>query len=416
MIRDRLIVCIASSWDYDPTSKHHLMRILSRENHILWVNYHGTRRPGVTRWDLRDSVSAALRVAKGLRPVSPSMWQLTPLVIPGATGRALGGLHQRLLGEQIDRAVRTIDPLRQRPVQVWTFAPDVHFLRGALGEECFLYYCVDEYTKFQGFDSESITRLETKLLRSADLVIATSKPLWEAKRKIRADVNFVPHGVDYDHFARAWREELVLPADVQNIRRPIFGFFGLIHHWFYAELLAQIAKLRPEYSFVLIGDCKIEPGVLKLPNIHMLGRKDYSTLPAYCAAFSAALLPFVRNAMTECINPIKLTEYLAAGLPVISTSIPAARDFGGEVAIADTAEEFAVACDAALKYSVNDRPRISEAVRAHTWEARVETVSELVTNAAPSVPRAEVNPQAVDSAMRGGYRQAFEGVLAYPAN
>ncbi len=416
MIRDRLIVCIASSWDYDPTSKHHLMRILSRENQILWVNYHGTRRPGVTRWDVRDSISAALRVAKGLRRVSPSISQLTPLVIPGATGPILGRLHQRLLAEQIDRAISVLDPARRKAVQVWTFAPDVHFLRGEFGEECFLYYCVDEYTKFQGFDSVAMTRLETKLFHCSDLVLATSKPLWEAKKKIRADAEFVPHGVDYDHFANAWREPPATPSDLREIRRPIFGFFGLIQHWFDVQLVAQVAKLRPDYSFVLIGDCKVDPGRLHLPNVHLLGRRDFSTLPAYCAAFSAGLLPFVRNAMTQCINPIKLTEYLAAGLPVVATAIPAAQDFGGPVAIANTAEEFAAACDAALKYTPADRPRISEAVRTHTWEARVETVSELVLRAIRKAPRSEVHPKAVNATVRGGYWQPFERILSHPAN
>lgn len=416
MIRDRLIVCIASSWDYDPTSKHHLMRILSRENQILWVNYHGTRRPSMTRWDVRDSISASLRIARGLCRISESISQFTPLVIPGATGAVLGRVHQRMLIDQIDRAVSVLDPGRQRPIQVWTFAPDVHFLRGALSEERFVYYCVDEYTRFQGFDSEAMTRLETKLLHCSDLVIATSKPLWEAKKELRPDAEFVPHGVDYDHFAAAWRESLAAPVDLQGIRRPIFGFFGLIQHWFDVELLAGVARLRPEYAFVLIGDCKIEPGKLKLPNVHLLGRRDYSLLPAYSAAFSVGLLPFVRNAMTHCINPIKLSEYLAAGLPVVSTSLPASRDFGGAVAIADTAEDFAAACDASLRYTAADRQRISQTVQPHTWEDRVKTVSRLVLESVRRVPRPEMHPQPVNAAVSGGYRKPFERVLSYPAN
>ncbi len=436
MIRDRLIVCIASSWDYDPTSKHHLMRILSRENQILWVNYHGTRRPAVTRWDLRDSIFAAMRVARGLRRVSPSISQLTPLVIPGATGPVLGPLHRRLLTEQIDRAIGVLDPARRKPVQVWSFAPDVHFLRGALGEECFVYYCVDDYTKFQGFDSDSITRLETNLLQQSDLVVATSRPLWEAKKRIRQDTELVPHGVDYDHFAVAWREKLSVPTElirlcnsrvashhaqsgprgVAGTARPIFGFFGLIHHWFDAELLAQVARLRPHYSFVLIGDCKVDSSPLTLPNIHLLGRRDYASLPAYCAAFSAGLLPFKRNDMTLCVNPIKFMEYLAAGLPVVGTSIPALHDFGGHVTIANSPEDFAVACDVALQHTPADRPRISESVRDHTWETRVETVSNLVSRAVRCVPRSEFLPQSVNASMSGRYWQPFEGLLRHPAS
>ena len=413
MIRDRLIVCIASSWDYDPTSKHHLMRILSRENKILWVNYHGTRRPAVTRWDVRDSIAAMRRVSRGLRPVSPTMWQVTPLVIPGSTGNLLGELHRRLLVEQIQRAVRWIDPLRRMPVQIWSFAPDVHFLRDALHEECFVYYCVDDYTTFAGFDSAAMSRLESKLLQSADLVIGTSKALCDSKRVTRPDIEYVPHGVDYEHFSLAWSGELEAPADVRGIRRPIFGFFGLIHHWVDFDLIARVAQLRPEYSFVLIGDCKVDSGALKHPNIHLLGRRPYATLPAYCTAFQAGLVPFVRNEMTRCINPIKLWEYLAAGLPVISTSLPAAHEIGDPVAVADSPEEFAAACDRTLACSLPDRSRISDLVKPCTWEARTQTVSDLVS--ASLRPRATFEPEAVDAPMRRGYWQPLEGILCHPS-
>jgi glycosyltransferase involved in cell wall biosynthesis len=230
-----------------------------------------------------------------------------------------------------------------------------------------------------------MTELETRLLREADTVVATSKPLWDAKRSIRPDVELVPHGVgvDYGHFARAWRAPLMPPSDLGGLRRPVFGFFGLIHHWFDVELMAEVARLRPDYSFALIGDSKVDTSrLLERPNIRLLGRRKYADLPLYCSGFAAGLLPFVHNEMTRCINPIKLTEYLAAGLPVVSTAIPAAEEFGGPVAIAQNAEEFAVACDAALRYTAADRSHISETVRNHTWEARVETLSKLVSNGA----------------------------------
>jgi glycosyltransferase involved in cell wall biosynthesis len=413
MIHNRLIVCIASSWDYDPTSKHHLMRVLSQGNKVLWVNYHGTRRPGVTRWDVRDSISAMVRVARGLRPVSDSMWQFTPMVIPGATGGWAARLHERLLIEQIERAVRAVDPTRRLPVQIWTFAPDVHFLRGTLNEECFLYYCVDDYTRFAGFDAEAITRLETRLLTTADLVIGTSRPLCDSKRAIRADIEYVPHGVDFDHFAAAWRTPPDTPGDLQPIARPIFGFFGLIHHWFDVELLARVARLRPQYSFVLIGDCKIDAGSLSAPNIHRLGRREYARLPAYAAAFQAGMVPFVRNDMTRCINPIKLMEYLAAGRPVVSTSLPAAAEIPRGVFLADEPEAFAEACDRCLILTEADHVRISDQVRPHTWEARARTVSQLVS--ACAVPRAAVEPEPVNAPVSRGYWQPLEGFLGYPS-
>jgi len=182
VIKGRLIVCVASSWDYDPTSKHHIMRILARHNDILWVNYHGSRCPTVSRVDVKDSMAALRRVAHGIRPAAPSITQFTPLVIPGARRTPARQLHAWALRAQIRHAVRRVRPDRHTPIQVWSFAPDVPYLVGALGEEHFLYYCVDEYTQFEGFDAKRIALAENELLRRADVVVTTSEPLWQTKR------------------------------------------------------------------------------------------------------------------------------------------------------------------------------------------------------------------------------------------
>jgi len=262
----------------------------------------------------------------------------------------------------------------------------VPFLKDALGEECFVYYCVDEYTKFEGFDASAIKTAEDELLTRADLVITTSEPLLVTKRIRRRDALLIPHGVDYDHFAAAWRSPPPRPHDLDAISTPIFGFFGLIHHWIDRTLIARVARLRPQYAFVLIGDCKSDVAELRdVPNVHLLGRRPYEALPAYCAAFRAALLPFVQNAMTRNINPIKMMEYLAAGLPVVSTPLPAAERFLGPVSIAAGAEEFARACDTALATAdAAQRRRISESVRDHTWESRIDILSEYISRATRS--------------------------------
>ncbi len=389
MIEGRVIVCVANSWDYDPTSKHQIMKILSTRNDVIWLNYHGTRRPGVSRADLRSAWSAASRVAKGIRQVTPSMIQLTPLVIPGAKSPLFGWLHQRMLIAQIRRAIRVVDPHRRKPLQVWTFAPDVPYLCGQFDEECFLYYCVDEYTQFEGFDATRIKACEDELIDRADIVVTTSESLLDSKRARRPEALLVSHGVDYDHFARAWRSPPKRPQDLATIPRPIFGFFGLIHHWVDLALLSKVAALRPYYSFVLIGDCFVDAGaLLRRNNVFLLGRRPYGELPAYCAAFDAGLLLFNRSAMTENVNPIKMYEYLAAGLPVVSTSIPEARRYEGPVVLADTAEGFAGACDRVLATDIPGRRQtISRAVESETWLSRVEHLSNVVMSRVNGSPR-----------------------------
>jgi glycosyltransferase involved in cell wall biosynthesis len=400
MIQGRLIICIANSWDYDPTSKHQIMKILAEHNTILWINYHGSRRPVVNRSDLKDSYSALRRVARGLRPVSPSIAQLTPMVLPGARNPLLQWLHQRMLIMQIRRAVRALNKDKYKPIQVWSFAPDVPYLVGAFEEECFLYYCVDEYTQFDGFASEHIASSEREQMKRADIVITSSEPLLEAKSAVRPDAQLVRHGVDYDHFAAAWHSSPPRLADLAAIPRPIFGFFGLVHHWVDRALIAEVARRRPLYSFVLIGDCKVDVSELaRLDNVFLLGRRAYEDLPAYCASFDAAMLLFTRTAMTRNINPVKMYEYLAAGLPVVSTPLPEARRFAGPIRIAESPGEFAEACD---RVSENlghvDRKAISRLVASETWRAKVEHLSDIVMTGlcpllqAASKPRSEVGP------------------------
>lgn len=384
MIQGRLIVCIASSWDYDPTSKHHIMKILARHNDVLWINYHGTRRPSFGRTDLRDSLAALKRIAGGMQRVAPSIVQLTPMVIPGAKSALLTRLHQRLLIGRIRRAIRDLTRERPRPIQLWTFAPDVPYLVGAFGEERSVYCCVDEYRKFEGIDTERVTDAEKELIQRADVVVTTSEGLHKSRSQERSDTVLIRHGVDFDHFASAWRDPAPVPHDIASIRKPMFGYCGIIHHWVDRALLAKTARLRPEYSFVVLGDCKVDVSELAaIPNVHLLGRKPYASLPAYCAAFDAGLLLFSQNEMTRHVNPVKMYEYLAAGLPIVSTPLPEARRFDGPIVIADGADKFAEACDFVLERDYHNRAAISECVRRETWSATVDRLCEVVMNSSP---------------------------------
>jgi len=389
LIRDRVIVCIASAWDFDPTSKHQVMKILARENRVVWVNYHGSRRPQINATDARAAFHALRRCFRGVQTINDSMVQLTPLVIPGAKAPVVSTINQELLIAQIRRAVRQVDPSQKAPVQVWSFAPDVPFLAGRFGEECFVYYCVDEYTEFEGFDPERMRALEGKTLEKADVVFATAEELCRNRKTVRPDIVHVPHGVDFDHFAQAWRNPPPRPTTLAAIPRPIFGFFGLLHHWIDIELIAETARRRPHYSFVLIGDPRVDLSILRTcPNVYLLGRKEYDQLPAYCAAFDAAMMPFRMTELTRNVNPIKMYEYLAAGLPVVSTPIPEAKRFSGSILFGETSEQFAKACDEVLLVDVAMRRRhISDLVRNETWGSRVEFLSEVVLNHVNGRPR-----------------------------
>jgi UDP-galactopyranose mutase len=186
-------------------------------------------------------------------------------------------------------------------------------------------------------------------------------------------VHAFPSSVDVAHFATA-RRPLPDPADQAAIAHPRLGFFGVVDERMDLELLAAVADARPDWQLVIVGPVvKIDPASLpRRPNLHFLGGKLYTELPTYLANWDVALMPFARNESTRFISPTKTPEYLAAGKPVVSTSIrDVVRPYGdlGLVRIADTPEDFVRACEAAL---TEDRatwlPRVDSHLATMSWD------------------------------------------------
>lgn len=214
-----------------------------------------------------------------------------------------------------------------------------------------VYDCMDELSAFKGAHS-SLPELEKELFRRADLVFTGGQSLYEAKRNQHRAVYAFPSSIDAAHFGKA-RTTKADPPDQADIPHPRLGFFGVIDERFDRELLDQIAAKRPDWNFVMIGPVvKIDPETLpKHKNIHYLGAKKYEELPAYLAGWDIALLLFARNESTQFISPTKTPEYLAAGKPVVSTSIrDVVRPYGELklVEIADTPDEFIDAAEKLL--------------------------------------------------------------------
>jgi UDP-galactopyranose mutase len=214
-----------------------------------------------------------------------------------------------------------------------------------------VYDCMDELSAFRGAHSE-LPALEKKLFRNVDLVFTGGQSLYEAKRDQHRAVHAFPSSIDVSHFGKA-RGAVNDPEDQTSIPHPRLGFFGVIDERFDIELLEQVAAKRPDWNFVIIGPIvKIDPNSLPAhPNIHYLGPKKYEQLPDYIAGWDIALLLFARNESTRFISPTKTPEYLAAGKPVISTSIrDVVRPYGEMklVEITDSPDEFIRAAETLL--------------------------------------------------------------------
>lgn len=382
-LRGRDIICFSHDWTGDPLSKTHLMRLLSRDNRILWVNSIGYRTPNVSRADLSRALQKLLAATRPMSNPEPNIHVLSPLAIPAYGRPSVRRLNRVLLRFQVRRAMRKLGFTR---AVNWVFNPPAAVVAGQLGEEHLIYHCVDEHAAFTGVSAASIEAFEHSLLRSADLSIVSSERLLESRRRISPDTVLVRHGVDFEHFRRALDPDTVVPPDLAALPRPILGFFGLVADWIDLELLRHLATHFSRGSVVLIGktvtDAKILDG---LPNVHFLGRKQYEELPAYCRGFDVALNPFRINELTLNANPLKVREYLAAGLPVVSTPIPEVAALG-LCRIADGPEQTIQAVQAALA-DPGPKAARSEQIRSESWAARLEEIRGHFAAALASRPR-----------------------------
>ncbi len=368
----RDMLCFSHDWTGDPLSKTHLMRLLARDNRVLWVNSVGYRAPSFgSKKDLGRIVQKLRAAAQPIREVEPNLFVFSPLAIPSWGRPAVQRLNRRLLRFQVRRAMRRLR--FRRPIN-WVFNPAAGILAGTLGEDRVIYYCVDEYTAFRGVPTAALSAIEADLIRKADLVIVSAQKLLESKCAPAAPTVLVRHGVDYDHFRRALDPEAVVPPEVARLPRPVIGYFGLIaDDWVDVPLLAHVARRFPAASIVLLGKVTMDVGPLAgLPNVHLLGRKPYADLPAYAKGFDVALIPFPISEVTLNANPLKAREYLAAGLPVVSTAIPEVEVLD-RCRIGRVPDDFVRQIEAALTRPGPDAAR-SRDMAGESWAARLADI------------------------------------------
>ena len=370
VLRGRDVICFSNDWSGDPLSKTHLMRLLARDNRVLWVNSIGYRAPRASKADVSRAFRKLLAAAGPITEPERNIFVLNPIAIPAYGNPRIREINRHLLRFQVKRAMRHLD--FQRAIN-WVYMPAAAVVAGDLGEDLLIYHCVDEYTGFSGVSAGSIAELEERLIRRSDLVVVSSDLLYQSKVKINPHTVLVRHGVDHAHFRRALSPETIVPSDIAELPRPIIGFFGLIADWVDVDLMAHVAQQFPEGSLVVLGKATTDVSALeRLPNVHLLGRKHYDQLPAYCKGFDVALMPFRINDLTLNSNPLKVREYLAAGLEVVSTPIPEVEVLN-LCRIGFDRDSFVREIKKAL---VNPGPSLerSEAVGGESWEARLDDI------------------------------------------
>lgn len=257
----------------------------------------------------------------------------------------------------------------------WYYTPMALKVSTQLTPDLIIYDCMDELSAFK-FAPAELKIMEAELFSRAHIVFTGGHSLYQAKKNAHHNIYPFPSSIDKQHFAQA-RKQLPVPEDQQQIPSLKFGFYGVIDERFNIKLIEEVAAKRPEWQLVLVGPIvKINPADLpRRDNIHYLGGKTYNELPAYLSGWDFAMIPFEKNESTKYISPTKTPEYLAAGKPVISTSIAdVVTPYGDKnfVYIADDANEFIAAAENELTKSVGEYKRwlagVDEFLLSNSWD------------------------------------------------
>lgn len=324
---DDLLVCFSHlRWNFVLQRPQHLLTRASRAGYDVLYIEEPIYEDGVEPRMDTSSGGADVTVCVPVLPTGLNTPQIT---------KTLRALVDRLLDGQPGRRV------------LWYYTPMALPFTRHLSADIRVYDNMDELSAFRGAHPRLIA-LEREMFRLADVVFTGGMSLYEAKRTRHRNIHAFPSSIDTKHFGRARRLAASQPAEQAAIPGPRLGFFGVVDERMDLDLVAAMADLRPDWQIVMIGPVvKIDPASCpQRHNIHWLGARHYNELPLYLSGWDVGIMPFAINEATRFISPTKTPEFLAAGVPVVSTAInDVIRPYGerGLVEIASTAEQF-VAC------------------------------------------------------------------------
>ena len=290
-----------------------------------------------------------------------------------------------LLRQELDSSLKSeFGQSSNKPVQ-WFYDPmAAPAFIGRLNERANVYDCMDELSQFKGAPPEMIER-ERFLLSHADVVFAGGRKMWESKSRFNKNSHFYGCGVDVSHFASARKESTPFPADVAKLSGPTLGYFGVIDERLDYELIGKLAAANAHWNICMVGPvCKVDANDFpQRKNLHWMGGREYSDLPAYTKKFDVCLMPFAMNEATEFINPTKALEYMATATPIVSSPVPdVVSNFSSVVQIADTHDKFISHCRQALQSP--DQSAIERGLQMaseNTWEAIVAKMENHIAQA-----------------------------------
>ena len=383
-----IVLCSSVDWDAPWERLHQLAWMFGEERPVLFVEHTGLH---TFRLDQLSRVAArfidALRHRENDNEQHPLLARenprgvtcIAPRQLPSSGDQYSAKINNRLFTDQVKKAMGRVGMKR---AILWAGSPteQVVSLLNARPWELIVYDCIADFPELYPYQSAKLLAAETALMRRADVALAVSH-LLEHKllRYGRPIVQHMPNGLGLDRFARPSS----LPLELANLHRPIIGYLGAMReNVFDMTLVAGMAKSHREWSLLLAGPIDRElMGRIDDAPLHLAGQVPYDDVPGWLRACDVGIIPYIESAATRAMNPHKIYEYLACGLPVISSPLPELDVFGDLVIQAAGPDRFSFAVHAALEEGRQRAAQRQQAAAPHNWDRRFAQITSLLDNA-----------------------------------
>lgn len=381
------ILFSTADWDAPYwTNKQHTTKHLSqRDIRVLYVESVGLRAPKLgSEIDLLRIWRRLLRGLRGVHQVEKNIWVISPLVIPFKhQWKLVRSINRWTLNRTINRFCKRQD-FENKDTLIWTYHPYVLDYLDSSQYGSLVYHCVDDLSAIPGIDAEAFIAKEKDLLREANVVFTTSKKLYEKCSAINNNTHDFPNVVDWEHFSKAFTPRSD-PDDLKDIPHPRLGYVGVLSDYKVDfELLLNIAKEKPDWHIVLIGEERegqnslIVQQLRERENVHFLGYKRYEELPDYMRGIDVGLLPTLINQYTDSMFPMKCFEYIAAGLPVVSTELKSIDSQKSTYLIKSSKDVFLSSIFEALQIKKHKIDVSKAMIGDNNWQLRLDKMMEII--------------------------------------
>jgi teichuronic acid biosynthesis glycosyltransferase TuaH len=368
-----------------------LAKSFAKENQVFYVEYPSTIKDYYTNKDspaFLNMKQSFFNASMALLDTDvPNLKKLIPPIIAPINFLPEGKIFRFFLKMNEHLVIKRIKTvLKARGIKDFVYINSFNFHYPGIGKALKpllnIYQCVDPM--IVPYDMKHGVTSELQLVEESDMVICTSKALYEEKSKINKHTYFVPNAADLSHSSKALDEDMPVHPILEKIPKPIIGYFGSIERRMDFDLLQAVINKNTDKSFVFIGPSYAEhlpERFLNTPNLYVPGAVPYDDMPQILKGFDIAIIPFKKDEVSATIFPLKLFEYLGAGKPVAITDFnPDLKEYTyGAVSFCSDADEFDKAINDILK---NDTPekqaeRIAVAQK-NTWDIRAEEIGVLI--------------------------------------